>query len=85
MIAAVVTLSPSSALTLCRRRRRRRAAVAVQAGDLCIEVMRTKTEEGVKVERNHGPKLPAVFVRVSDAEAAAKDAAAAFWSGPQDF
>ena len=42
--------------------------------------MRTYTEEGKKVERNAGPKLPAVFVRVPDAAAAAACAAVPFWA-----
>ncbi len=50
-----------------------------QAADPCIPVMRTYTEEGMKVERNAGPKFPAVFVRVSDAEAVAVDAARGYW------
>lgn len=46
--------------------------------------MRTYTEEGKKVERNKGPKLPAVFVRVSDATSLAKCAARDFWSYRED-
>ena len=42
--------------------------------------MRAYTEEGKKVERNGGPKLPAVFVGVSDSVGLSRCAATDFWS-----
>ena len=53
---------------------------ASQEADPCIKVMFTYTEEGKKVERNAGPKLPAVFVRVSDAQTLANAVARGFWT-----
>lgn len=35
-------------------------------GDECVEVMRTETEEGKKVERNKGQKFVALFRRLGD-------------------
>ncbi len=35
-------------------------------GDVCVETMRTETEEGKKVERNSGMKFVAVFRRLED-------------------
>lgn len=35
-------------------------------GDVCVEVMRSETEEGKKVERNGGKKFVAVFRRLED-------------------
>ncbi|KAF2804828.1 uncharacterized protein BDZ99DRAFT_467081 [Mytilinidion resinicola] len=37
-----------------------------QEGDMCVEVMRTETEEGKKVGRNGGRKFVACFRRVED-------------------
>ena len=34
--------------------------------DACVEVMKTETEEGKKVERNGGTKYVAVFRRLED-------------------
>ena len=57
------------------------------AGDPCVPIMRTYTEEGQKVERLQGAKFVAVFRRASRAEAAAKFAAltagADFWAEPR--
>jgi hypothetical protein len=57
---------------------------AALAGDPCVPVMRTYTEEGQKVERNHGSKYVAVFRRLTAAQADAKAAAtsADFWATP---
>ena len=55
-----------------------------QAADPCTEIMRTYTEEGKKVERNNGPKLPAVFRRVSDDCVVAKCSATDFWAYKED-
>jgi tRNA (guanine-N7-)-methyltransferase len=35
-------------------------------GDVCVDVMKTETEEGKKVERNNGTKFVAVFTRLED-------------------
>ncbi len=56
----------------------------LQEADPCTLIMRTYTEEGKKVERNGGPKHPAVFVRVPDAVGLARCAAADFWSFRED-
>lgn len=40
--------------------------------DECVEVMRTETEEGKKVERNKGPKYVALFRRLEDPPREAK-------------
>lgn len=37
-----------------------------QEADACVQVMRTETEEGKKVERNKGPKFVALFRRMED-------------------
>lgn len=37
-----------------------------QEVDECVKIMRTKTEEGMKVERNKGPKYVALFRRLED-------------------
>lgn len=37
-----------------------------QETDACVDVMRTETEEGKKVERNKGPKFVALFRRSED-------------------
>lgn len=37
-----------------------------QDADACVEVMRTETEEGKKVERNKGQKFVALFRRLED-------------------
>ncbi|RKF59469.1 tRNA -methyltransferase [Erysiphe neolycopersici] len=37
-----------------------------QEADECVKIMRTKTEEGMKVERNNGPKYVALFRRLED-------------------
>lgn len=52
--------------------------------DPCTEIMRTYTEEGKKVERNKGPKISSVFVRVSDDVMASRLAALDFWSYKED-
>ena len=62
----------------------RRLSAEELANDPCVEVMRTYTEEGKKVERLQGDKHIAVFVRLTDDEARAKAASSApdFWSEP---
>jgi len=55
------------------------------AGDPCVPVMRTYTEEGQKVERLQGQKFVAVFRRISPEKAAEREAALTggdFWSEP---
>jgi tRNA (guanine-N7-)-methyltransferase len=37
-----------------------------QEKDVCVQVMRTETEEGKKVERNGGHKFVACFRRLED-------------------
>lgn len=37
-----------------------------QEADECVKIMRDKTEEGMKVERNKGPKYVALFRRLED-------------------
>ncbi|POS87891.1 hypothetical protein EPUL_000407 [Erysiphe pulchra] len=37
-----------------------------QEADECVKIMRTETEEGMKVERNNGPKYVALFRRLED-------------------
>lgn len=37
-----------------------------QEDDECVHIMRMKTEEGMKVERNHGPRYVALFRRLED-------------------
>lgn len=46
----------------------------IEAADPCIHVMKTVTEEGHKVDRNHGEKYYAVYERIADVEAPAVDA-----------
>jgi tRNA (guanine-N7-)-methyltransferase len=52
--------------------------------DPCTEIMRTYTEEGKKVERNNGPKISSVFVRVSDGTMASRLVGHDFWSYKED-
>ncbi len=37
-------------------------------GDVCVDTMRTDTEEGKKVERNNGKKWVVCFRRLEDPE-----------------
>lgn len=37
-----------------------------QESDACVAIMRSKTEEGLKVERNQGQKFVALFRRLED-------------------
>lgn len=54
--------------------------------DPCVEVMRTYTEEGKKVERMQKPKYFAVFRRISDEDADARAASFDLWAGhPIDY
>ncbi|RKF76943.1 tRNA -methyltransferase [Golovinomyces cichoracearum] len=43
-----------------------RVSEAEQEADECVHIMREKTEEAMKVERNQGPKYLALFRRVED-------------------
>lgn len=43
-----------------------RVAEEEQETDPCVGIMRTETEEGKKVERNHGQKFVALFRRLED-------------------
>lgn len=50
--------------------------------DPCVNIMRTYTEEGQKVERNHGSKYIAVFRRISEARAVERADELDFWDPP---
>ncbi|KAI1004060.1 tRNA (guanine-N(7)-)-methyltransferase [Podosphaera aphanis] len=43
-----------------------RVAESEQEEDQCVQIMRVKTEEGMKVDRNAGPKYVALFKRLQD-------------------
>ena len=52
------------------------------ASDPCVEIMRTYTEEGKKVERLAGDKYIAVFRRLTPVEAESKANTLDFWTEP---
>ena len=56
------------------------------AGDPCVAVMRTYTEEGIKVARNEGDKFVAVFRRLGERAATERANALSggdFWNEPK--
>jgi tRNA (guanine-N7-)-methyltransferase len=53
------------------------------AADPCVPIMRTYTEEGIRVERMKGQKFVAVFRRLTSAEGARKAGGHDFWEEPE--